>query len=196
VTLLLAALAYLAGSIPTGLLLTRRIGVDPRRAGSGNIGATNVLRTAGARLGAATLLGDVAKGAIPTLLAIVLGAGERAASTIGLAAFLGHLFPPWLRFRGGKGVATALGVALVLDPWAACAGVAAFAAVIATSGFVSLASILGATACAVALWAREHPGWPAVVAMALLILARHHANLRRLAAGTEPRVRLLFRQRP
>jgi glycerol-3-phosphate acyltransferase PlsY len=191
---LLLVAGYLAGSVPTGLLLARRIGIDPRRTGSGNIGATNVLRAAGPRLGLLTLLGDVLKGALPTWIASDL-APEQAALT-GLAAFLGHLFPPWLGFKGGKGVATALGVLLVLAPPTAGIGVATFATVVGLTGLVSLASIAACCGAAVAAWAAADGSFPAVGTMAALVVTRHASNLRRLLAGNEPRIgRSLFGQR-
>jgi glycerol-3-phosphate acyltransferase PlsY len=193
--ILLLAIGYLAGSIPTGLLLARQRGIDVRRAGSGNIGATNVLRTAGLTLGVLTLLGDVLKAALPTLLAARIAPAD--AGLVGLAAFLGHLFPPWLGFNGGKGVASALGVLLVLDPLAAGVGVVIFVAVVVATGYVSLASMAGALAAGILTWATGMPTWPAVATMAALILVRHGANLRRLVNGQESRVRRPFRwQRP
>jgi glycerol-3-phosphate acyltransferase PlsY len=194
---LLVVAGYLLGSIPTGLLLARRAGIDPRRAGSGNIGATNVLRTAGRRLGFLTLAGDLAKGALPTWLALRLGAGETVTGLTGLAAVLGHLFPPWLRFHGGKGVATALGAILVLAPGSATLGVLAFGLVVGASGYVSLASLVACTVVAGVMSAGRAFAWPMGVLMAALIVARHAGNLRRLVAGTEPRtVRPFLRQRP
>jgi glycerol-3-phosphate acyltransferase PlsY len=186
---LLVVAGYLLGSIPTGLLLARRAGIDPRRAGSGNIGATNV--------GFLTLAGDLAKGALPTWLALRLGAGETVTGLTGLAAVLGHLFPPWLRFHGGKGVATALGAILVLAPGSATLGVLAFGLVVGASGYVSLASLVACTVVAGVMSAGRAFAWPMGVLMAALIVARHAGNLRRLVAGTEPRtVRPFLRQRP
>jgi glycerol-3-phosphate acyltransferase PlsY len=196
-SVLLVVAGYLLGSIPTGLLLARRAGIDLRRAGSGNIGATNVLRTAGRRLGVLTLLGDLAKGALPTWLARYLGAGEMVTGCAGLAAVLGHLFPPWLRFHGGKGVATALGAILVLAPASAAFGVLAFALVVGATGYVSLASLAACVVVAVAMWAERSLAWPLGALMAALIVARHADNLRRLVAGSEPRtVRPFLRHRP
>ncbi len=188
---LIAALVggYLLGSIPFGLLLTRAAGLgDIRQLGSGNIGATNVLRTGRRALAAATLLLDGGKGAAAVLLAGA-AAGPDAALLAGFGAVLGHMFPVWLRFRGGKGVATGLGV-LIAAAWpvglAACA---VWLAVAATLRMSSAAS-LGAFAAAPLL------GWglagPAVALLALAIAAliypRHGANIRRLLAGTEPRI--------
>jgi len=197
VTLLLVAVGYLAGSIPTGLLLARSSGIDPRRAGSGNIGATNVLRTAGRRLGLLTLIGDVAKGALPTLLASRVAPGETVVALTGLAAFLGHLFPPWLGFRGGKGVATALGVSLVLAPQSALMGALAFVLVVGMTGYVSLASLVGCTVVTVAMLVGRAVAWPVAALMTALVAIRHVDNLQRLARGNEPRtIRPFLRQRP
>jgi glycerol-3-phosphate acyltransferase PlsY len=189
--MLLLAVAYLAGSIPTGLLLVRSSrGIDVRRTGSGNIGATNVLRAAGRTLGSLTLLGDVLKGALPTAAATWLAPTQ--AGLVGLAAFLGHLFPPWLGFKGGKGVSTALGVLLVLDPWSAGLGVAVFAGVLATTGYVSLGSMIACVAVAVRTWSADTSAWPLAAIIAGLVLVRHAGNVRRLARGEEPRTRSLF----
>ena len=141
----LLAGSYLLGSVPFGLLLGKRVaGVDVRQAGSGNIGATNVARTAGKKLGIVTLLLDGAKGAL-AVAATALAMGERLdgpwAAAAGLAAFLGHVFPPWLRFRGGKGVATAFGVFLVIAPAIAAIAVAVFAAVVAATRVPALGSL-------------------------------------------------------
>jgi len=185
-----ALVGYLLGSIPSGVLFARLAGVDPRRGGSGNIGATNVARLAGLRLGLATLAADAAKGAAAVLLAMASGQPEGVVAAAGLAAFLGHLFPPALGFRGGKGVATALGVLTVLAPLAALAAVLAFAIVLAVGRWVSVASLAGAAVAPVA--ATLSQGWdPAAIvaaAMAVLIALRHRGNLRRLVRGTEPRI--------
>src|SRR5215470_1171175 len=139
-------LGYLLGSIPFGLLLTRAAGLgDIRSIGSGNIGATNVLRTGNKKLAAATLLLDAAKGAVDVLIARYV-LGETPAMIGGLAAFLGHIFPVWLGFKGGKGVATAFGVIAVLQPWAALAGFLAYALVFAIFRVSSLGSLVGGSA--------------------------------------------------
>jgi glycerol-3-phosphate acyltransferase PlsY len=195
--LALAAAAYLFGSIPFGLLLTRALaGVDVRQVGSGNIGATNVSRAAGPAAGIATLILDAAKGALPVLAAATFldpagpGGGTWPAAA-GVAAFLGHLFPPWLRFRGGKGVATALGVALALSPWVALAAVVAFAAVLAATRIVSVSSLAGAATCAGGMLAaqggRSPASWAAAF-MAAAMVVRHRANIARLARGQEQRL--------
>lgn len=180
---------YLLGSIPSGVLLARLAGVDPRRGGSGNVGATNVARLAGLRLGVLTLLADAAKGVAAVTVARAAG-GEAVAPTAGLAAFLGHLFPPWLGFRGGKGVATALGVLTVLMPGAALAAVATFAVVLAADRRVSVASLAAAAVAPVAatLSGAGGPALAVTVAMAVGIGLRHADNLRRITRGAEPRI--------
>jgi glycerol-3-phosphate acyltransferase PlsY len=189
---LLIFVAYLLGSIPTGLLLARRAGIDPRRSGSGNIGATNVARSAGVRIGLATLAGDATKGALPVMTARWLGLGEPLAASAGVAAVIGHVAPIGLRFRGGKGVATALGALSVLAPWTAAACVAVFAGVAWRHRLVSLASILATITAPAVLLATGAPAatTTAMAVVAILIVLRHHENLRRLMAGTEPRLTL------
>jgi glycerol-3-phosphate acyltransferase PlsY len=184
---------YLLGSIPFGLLLARGFaGVDVRQKGSGNIGATNVLRSAGRRLGAATLALDVAKGAVPVGACLAWFGGNEGAgdwpSLTALAAFLGHVFPAWLRFRGGKGVATAFGAFAVLTPGAAAAAALAFAATVAATRIVSLASMVAAATCAAAaalLHGVRSPVAAASLAMLAVVLLRHQANVRRLLRGEE-----------
>jgi glycerol-3-phosphate acyltransferase PlsY len=196
--LALLALGYACGSIPAGLLLARLAGVDVRQAGSGNVGATNVARTAGLGLGLATLVFDACKGAFPVLVARGSTAGTDLQAAVGAAALLGHVFPVTLGFAGGKGVATALGVLLVLHPSGVAVAVAVFLAVVAFSGYVSLASMLAALTAPAAIGLLGGPG-PVVVAaavMAAIVLVRHHGNLRRLAGGTEPRFALRKRQAP
>jgi glycerol-3-phosphate acyltransferase PlsY len=194
--LALLALGYLCGSIPAGLLLARRAGVDVRRSGSGNIGAANVARTAGAGLGLATLVCDALKGALPVLLARAAGSGTGLEAAVGGAAFLGHVFPVTLRFAGGKGVATALGVLLVLHPLGVAAAAAVFVLLLAAARYVSVASIAAALTApvAIAVAGGPRPVVGAAAGMAAVIVARHRDNLRRLAAGTEPRFGLHKRQ--
>jgi glycerol-3-phosphate acyltransferase PlsY len=169
-----------------------------RRAGSGNIGATNVARTAGASLGAVTLLADVAKGALPVVFARGLGAGPAVAAATGLAAVLGHVYPFTLRFAGGKGVATALGALLVLCAPAVIPAVAVFGAAVALSRHVSVGSMLGAVTAAAATLPLACPRsvQASVGAMALVVVVRHRENLRRLRAGTEPRISMPKGQAP
>jgi glycerol-3-phosphate acyltransferase PlsY len=181
--------SYLIGSIPFGLLLTRLFGAgDLRQIGSGNIGATNVLRTGRKGLALATLVLDALKGALPVWLAW-RWLGPDMAVVAGLGAVLGHCFPVWLRFSGGKGVATAAGVVLTLTPLAGLAVLALFVAVVALTRYVSLGSILAAAAVAPAAWLLgQVQAAELYVALALIIIAKHHANVRRLVAGQEARL--------
>jgi acyl phosphate:glycerol-3-phosphate acyltransferase len=187
--ILLVIFAYLLGSIPTGYLLGYFSGVDVRKAGSGNVGATNVARVAGKKLGLLTLLGDMAKGIIAVYAARALGVDIDVVALAALAAFLGHLYPVFLRFQGGKGVATALGALLALAPAATGALLLVFLIVIAATRIVSLASMIAAAAAPVAVWQLGYP--PVViglaVAMALLIIWRHQHNIQRLRSGVEPK---------
>ena len=184
-----ALLGYLLGSIPFGLLLTRAAGLgDIRRVGSGNIGATNVLRTGSKGLAAATLLLDGMKGAVAVLLAVGL-AGRDAALWAGIGAVLGHAFPIWLRFRGGKGAATSYGV-LIAAAWPVglCAG-AAWLIVAAAVRISSLAALISfALAPVIAAALADVMAVKLALVIAVLVFARHHANIRRLLAGTEPRI--------
>ena len=194
-------LGYLLGSIPFGLLLTRAAGLgDIRAIGSGNIGATNVLRAGSKGLGAATFLLDVLKGAsavwMGALLSTALAIPAPQRDIEGLAALcavLGHMFPVWLGFWGGKGVATGFGVFLVAAPIAALAAIAVFAVVLALSRYVSLASILGAASFPAFAWFLEPNSrsvffFCVMVGVAALVIFKHRQNIRRLAAGTEPRL--------
>lgn len=194
--LALVALGYLAGSIPSGLLLARRAGVDVRRTGSGNIGAANVARTAGIGLGLATLLFDTAKGALPVLLARAAGTAPELQAAVGVATFAGHVFPVTLGFAGGKGVATALGILLVLHPAGVAVAAAVFAVVLGLSRYISLASIAGALTApvGVACLGGVSSTIAAAALMAAVIIARHHANVGRIRAGTEPRFRVHRKQ--
>jgi glycerol-3-phosphate acyltransferase PlsY len=196
VALLLVVLGYLCGSVPWGVLLARRAGVDVRRTGSGNIGAANVARSAGLGLGLATLAADALKGAVPVVLAHSVGAGPAVAAAAGLAAFLGHVLPVTLGFAGGKGVATALGVLVALVPLAASVGVGVFLLVFLACRYVSLASVLAALAVPIAVAALGEPRavLAAAAAMTAVIVLRHRGNFARLRAGTEPRFSLHKRQ--
>ncbi len=186
---LAALLGYLLGSIPFGVIVTRLMGLgDLRKIGSGNIGATNVLRTGNKGAALATLLLDGGKGAAAVLIARAFGP-EDAAQVAGLAAFLGHLFPVWLGFRGGKGVATFLGTLLALA-WpvglAACATWAATAAVSRISSLSALVAAATAALWALLLGRGDLVGL--ILVLAALVIVRHHANIRRLIDGTEPRI--------
>jgi acyl phosphate:glycerol-3-phosphate acyltransferase len=186
---LFIVLGYLLGSIPFGLLLTQAAGLgDIRAIGSGNIGATNVLRTGNRKLAAATLLLDGGKGAAAVLVALAL-AGPEAALWAGLGAVLGHLFPVWLGFRGGKGVATGFGV-LIAAAWPVglLAG-AVWLAMAATARRSSVAALTSfAAAPVLALLLADRAVALLALTIAVLIIARHHENIHRLLAGTEPRI--------
>ena len=187
--LLTAALAYLLGAIPFGVLVTRAMGLgDLRAIGSGNIGATKVLRTGNKQAALATLLLDGGKGAVAVLLARWL-VGEDAAQVAGLAAFLGHLYPVWLGFKGGKGVATFLGVLLALN-WLVGASVCltwlVTAVVTRTS---SIAALMAAASSGLwILWLTDTSLLILSLILTILIYVRHSENLKRLKAGTEPRI--------
>jgi len=187
---LAVALAYLAGCIPTGLLLTRRAGVDVRSVGSGNIGATNVSRAAGMRLGFLTLIGDALKGAVPTAAAQALGASDALVATIAAATVVGHVFPITLGLRGGKGVATALGALIVSAPVVAATVVGIFAIAVGLTRRVSIGSLVASGAVPPILLLVGEPR-SLVVGMgfvAVLIAIRHRENLGRIIAGTEPTI--------
>jgi glycerol-3-phosphate acyltransferase PlsY len=192
--LVLVAIGYLAGSIPFGFLLARAfLGVDVRKVGSGNIGGTNVARV-NKRLGIATILLDALKAIVPILVTRRLLAGEPSAELVtvlvAVAAFLGHLFPVWLGFRGGKGVATAVGIFLVLAPWAALAGLITWGVAYAATRISSVGSLSGTAVCAFGtfvMYGWESPISWACLAIALIIVARHRENIRRILSGEEKR---------
>jgi glycerol-3-phosphate acyltransferase PlsY len=193
---LFVLLGYVLGSIPFGYLLVRaRSGGDVRAMGSGNIGATNVARTAGMSTGVATLLLDAGKGYFAVWLAGHFSGGNiRIMMYAGLAAILGHVFPVWLKFSGGKGVATALGVFLMISWAAVAAAVAIFAIVVLFWRYVSLASVSAAAALPLLVYLLYAPGHapPAAVTagtllVAALVIVKHRENIERLIAGTEPR---------
>jgi glycerol-3-phosphate acyltransferase PlsY len=188
--LLAVAFGYLVGSIPFAFLLARRRGVDLRRAGSGNVGAANVLRTSGVPHAIAAMCLDAAKGAVAVLVAQRLTNGPATPVAAGMAAVIGHIYPPWLRFRGGKGVATAAGVFLVLAPVAVAIASAVFALAVSVTRYISVGSLASAITLAVVASAPDPAAPVAVGAIitALIILHRHRTNLARLVAGTERRV--------
>jgi glycerol-3-phosphate acyltransferase PlsY len=199
-SLLIVAAAYLLGSIPTGYLLVRLFRhQDIRSVGSGNIGATNVLRSGGKGLAAATFLLDMLKGCSAVWLGAFLGglllpqcSPYNVEALAALVAVLGNVFPVWLRFRGGKGVSTGFGVFLAATPLAALAAISVFFLVLAISRYVSLASILGAASFPFFATFLVHGNRPAFfiaveIAVAFLIIAKHHQNIRRLLTGTESR---------
>jgi len=180
---------YLLGAVPFGVLLARIMGLgDLRQVGSGNIGATNVLRTGNKLAAGLTLLFDAAKGAVVVLIAAYM-AGADAAQLAGLGAFLGHLFPVWLGFRGGKGVATFLGLLLALGPMAGLAACATWLVVALVARISSLAALVSVASAPIWLWLL---GPRQAVALALVLAAlvwlRHKDNIARLLAGTETRI--------
>ena len=185
----LLAAGYLIGAIPTGILLTRLVGgEDIRKAGSGNIGATNVYRVAGRKLGVITLVGDALKGVLPLLLAIyAFNFSGFALALVGLAAFLGHCYPVYLGFKGGKGVATALGVFLVLSPQAILCAFVVFACVLWRWRYISLASVSAAAAAPflVLIFAGSFGFFIVTLIIAGIVIWRHRENIERLLAGTE-----------
>jgi len=183
--------AYLVGAIPFGLILSLGSGVDIRTQGSGNIGATNVGRLLGRKLGILTLLADIAKGFLP-MYAVALFLPETSLKELvvalcGAMTVIGHMYPVYLGFRGGKGVATGLGVFLYLAPLGVVACLAVFLAVVAVSGFVSAGSLLGSLAVVPVLWLMDEPSWKLVLAVFIVVMIwlKHHQNIGRLLQGTE-----------
>lgn len=190
--LFLVVFAYLLGSVPIGFLLGCLSGLDIRQAGSGNIGATNVARVVGKRQGLVTLLGDVAKGFIPAVLSFQLGYRLPVTGIVALAAFIGHLYPVFLKFQGGKGVATAFGVFLGLAPMATLVLAGVFLIVALVSRVISLASLVAASLAPVVFWLFSCP--PFLVGLSLLIslwiILRHRENIQRLLSGAEHKFNL------
>ena len=183
-------LGYLAGSVPFAFLLARRAGIDVRFAGSGNVGAANVMRTTGTRRAILVMSLDVAKGALAVALALVVHAGVTLTALAAAAAVVGHIYPVWLRFHGGKGVAVAAGVFAVLTPIATALAAGLFLVIVWLTRYVSLGSIAATVALPPAAWITGEP--IAVVFAAAgsggLILFRHRGNIRRLRDGTERRM--------
>ena len=188
--LLTAVLGYLLGSIPFGILVTRAMGLgDLRSIGSGNIGATNVLRTGNKGAALATLLLDGGKGAVAVLLARWLVGGEDAAQVAGFAAFLGHLYPVWLGFRGGKGVATFLGLFLALDWQVGLALCLTWLVTALVTRYSSVAALFAAASAGLwIVWWTDGSLLVLALILTVLVYVRHSANLTRLKAGTEPRI--------
>ena len=182
-------LGYAMGSVPFAFLLARRAGIDVRVAGSGNVGAANVLRTTGLPLGVTVMMLDIGKGAASVLTAYAAAGTVSSMAAAGAAAIVGHIYPVWLRFHGGKGVAVAAGVFAVLAPVATVAASAVFFATVWLSRLISLGSMAATVTLPSAAWLTGAP--PAVVsaafASAALILFRHRANMRRIRGGTEQR---------
>jgi glycerol-3-phosphate acyltransferase PlsY len=174
--------AYLLGSIPTGVLVARVRGVDLRTVGSGNIGATNATRALGRALGAVVLVGDLIKGLVPTLLARELGMPAIGVAAIGFAAFLGHLFPLYLRFRGGKGVATAAGIFFAMAPGVMLVTLGVWLLVLAASRVVSIASLAASLTLPIGLAVMQAPTPMLVCAITVLALVvwKHRGNIERL----------------
>ena len=187
--------AYLVGSLSFAVIVSRFMGLaDPRSYGSGNPGATNVLRSGNRAAALLTLAFDALKGYVPVLLALIygprFGLGDTTAAFVGLGAFIGHLWPVFFRFQGGKGVATALGVLLALNPWLGAATLLTWVIIAAFFRYSSLASLVAAAFAPfyqALIWGVE-PGIVAIVAMSLLLVWRHEGNIRKLIAGTESRL--------
>jgi glycerol-3-phosphate acyltransferase PlsY len=191
VTVLLAIAGYALGSIPTGLLVARwQRGVDIRQYGSGSIGMTNVLRAVGKGAAVLTLLGDLLKGLVPVLLACTWLISPWGIALVALATIIGHLYPMFAGFRGGKGVATALGASIPLLPVPLIAALIVWTACLAIRRQVSLGSLAAATALPIAAWLWGAPAAYVIYALlaAALIWYRHQENIHRLLAGTEPRI--------
>jgi glycerol-3-phosphate acyltransferase PlsY len=184
--------AYLVGSLSFAVIISRVMGLaDPRSYGSKNPGATNVLRSGNKPAALLTLAFDALKGYVPVLLVLIYGKpyglGETTAAFAGLAAFVGHVWPVFFRFQGGKGVATAAGALMAINPWLGLATLLSFAIIVAFSRYVSLASIVAAAFAPfyqALIWGIE-PALLAIAAMSLLLVWRHEANIKRLFAGTE-----------
>jgi glycerol-3-phosphate acyltransferase PlsY len=187
------ALGYLSGSVPYGLVLPKLLlGVDVRTIGSGNIGATNAARAGGRALGVSVFVLDVAKAVVPLLVArAVLGEAEGFwVMATAVAAFAGHLFPVWLGFKGGKGVATAFGIFVVFSPWAALGGLGAYLLLYAVTRLSSVGSLGGTLACAVGVAAQQGLASPvawAALSIGAMIWWRHRENIRRILSGEEKR---------
>ena len=191
-TALLCALGgYLAGSIPFAILASRALKLpDPRTYGSGNIGATNVLRSGNRVAALITLVGDAGKGWAAVLVARAMGVSEEMVALVGFAAFLGHVFPVWLRFKGGKGVATAAGVLIAFDWRVGLAVTIAWVTIVVLTRYSSLGALVSALFAPVAVWylVGGGPVFLAVVAMSALLIVRHHANIGKLVRGEESRI--------
>jgi acyl phosphate:glycerol-3-phosphate acyltransferase len=191
IQVLLILFAYLVGSIPIGVLLARMKGKDPRKTGSGNIGATNVMRSAGKALGIITLIGDVLKGFIPTYVAMCLGAPVLIIALVGFASFSGHLFPVFLKFKGGKGVATGAGVFLAISYPVILISFIIFVIVFLIWKYVSLGSLMGTAIIPLSFALREEPMGYTLLSLliACCVFVKHRDNIKRLLAGTESKVK-------
>ena len=190
-TLIALIVGYLFGSIPFGIILTKLAGgPDLRSIGSGNIGATNVLRTGNKKLAAATLVGDMLKGTVAVLVAWHWLGGPQAALAAAIGAFLGHLFPVWIGFKGGKGVATYLGVLIGLNGWIALAFAAIWLCVAWLSRYSSLAALTASVLTPLLLWfaAGMHQAAAVMAALTVLLWVMHRTNIARLLAGSEGKI--------
>lgn len=189
--IILLIAAYLLGSIATAIITCRLMGLpDPRSLGSGNPGATNVLRHGGRKAAAITLLGDMLKGYLPVLAGSLLGVAPAILGLTAVAAFLGHLFPVFFGFRGGKGVATGFGAILGLSPMAGAAVGATWLGMVALFRYSSLSALTAATLAPVYTWlfTGSQPYTLAVALISVLLVIRHHSNIRNLLAGTEDKI--------
>jgi len=184
--------AYLLGAIPFGLLLSKLLsGQDPRQHGSGNIGATNAMRTGGKLVGILTLLADISKGAIPVMLAMMFELSEIWIAAIAIAIFVGHIYPVYLNFQGGKGVATMLGVMLPWQPLAAGLGLLIWIIALKASHYVSLSSIVAALALPLLIYMNDGSVPALLVGMffAALVTIKHASNIKRLMDGSEASIK-------
>jgi glycerol-3-phosphate acyltransferase PlsY len=181
---------YAIGSVPFAFLVARRAGIDVRVSGSGNVGAANVLRTSGAMLGVMAMALDISKGAVSVLAAHAATATAATTAAAGAAAVVGHIYPVWLRFHGGKGVAVAAGVFSILAPFATVVSVVVFAAAVLVTRVVSLGSIAATITLPSVLWlsGAAPEVFAAAIGACALILFRHRSNMRRLFAGSERRL--------
>lgn len=189
--LLAAVAAYLVGSIPFAVLVSRAMGLpDPRSFGSGNPGATNVLRSGSKAAAILTLAGDALKGWLPVWVAVRLGMDETVVAVVALSAFLGHVFSVWLRFKGGKGVATAAGAILALDWRVGAAALMTWVAVVVATRYSSLGSLVAAIVAPAAVygWRGAGPLFAATCAMCAVLVWRHEGNIRKLLRGEESRI--------
>ena len=188
---LVIPLAYMRGGIPFGLAVARAFGgIDPWNAGSKNIGATNVGRTSGKTAGIITLAADILKGAVPVFIAFRLNTNALFISLVGAAAFLGHIFPLFLGFKGGKGVATAFGVMIVVSPLATLISAAVFIIVVIAKRYVSLGSIIaaGVLPVIISFFPTVRPFVPMAVFISAVVILRHKDNIKRLASGAENKI--------
>jgi len=192
VELTLVAFAYFVGSIPFAYIFVRYVtGRDVRREGSGNVGATNALRSAGWKVGVAVTVLDIAKGSLAVWAMMIFNPESAWLAASMLAVVAGHCFPPWLLFRGGKGVATGFGAFLVIAPLSAAAAFAVWIVMLGLFRWVSLASMTATASFPVLIQLLDHPDWvtlASVAAAAILIILRHHSNIRNLVTGKEQRL--------